>query len=83
MSHTPTNNGWQPIETAPNVAWRDRGPEALVWSPQLGIKVGEIGNWPDGPRGNVGAYHGCAVRDWGVTHWMPLPAPPVDTKAGA
>jgi hypothetical protein len=70
------NMEWQPIETAPETAWGDRGTDALLYSPEFGVKAGDIGNYGDGPRAHAGGYHGCAVRDWGVTHWMPLPAPP-------
>lgn len=80
MSETPTNHGWQDLSLAPDVVWGCHGLRALVWSHEFGIQCGEIGNWPDGPRGSVSGYHGCAVRDWHVSHWMPLPAPPTNDK---
>jgi len=68
---------WESLDSLPPVAWGEHGLSALVWSPQFGVQMGEIGMWPDGPRGSVGGYHGCAVRDWGVTMWMPAPPAPV------
>lgn len=67
--------GWQPIETAPAVEW-GKSVEALVYSPQLGIKSATIGSNNGYIFASVSSYHGNAVESWGVTHWMPLPAPP-------
>lgn len=53
--------GWQPIETAPT----DRQ-HMLLWFPQLGYPV--VG-WPE-------AY-GYTTGGWKATHWMPLPAAPL------
>lgn len=78
------NSEWQLIEAHPvNVfpeAGSSRGEQRLLYSRRLGIKVGEVCVWPDGDiRGrcaSVAAFHGDAIADWGVTHWMPLPDPP-------
>lgn len=62
-----TDNGWQPIETAP----RD-GAIILVGfskSETLAIAYWEDGFWFDDADD-------CAYIGSGPTHWMPLPAPP-------
>ena len=68
---------WQPIESAPcHSEWAFSGPPALLYSPRCGVQVGNLAMFPSGPRGRIPGYHGDAVSDWGVTHWMPLPEPP-------
>lgn len=69
-------SAWQPIETAPKCAGFDTGHQALLYSPSVGIHTGHIGSHTFGLVGSISGFHGCAIRDWGVTHWMPLPDPP-------
>lgn len=81
LAETP-GEGWRPIESAPPIQWKGVGSPAWLYSPQFGVQAGEIGNWPDGPRGRVGGFNGCAVRDWGVTLWMPNMRPTPPPEAG-
>jgi hypothetical protein len=68
---------WQPIETAPETGYGISDP-VLLWSSQLGIVSGSLGNFKGFRWANVSCYHGNAIENWGVTHWMPLPEPPTE-----
>lgn len=79
---------WQPIETAPkNPAGQMHGPDVLVWE-------GEYRQIHTAYWGSH-FYQGAIVDGWvckltgpfrreatrrGITHWMPLPAPPQKEK---
>lgn len=59
---------WQPIETLP-----DPDAEYLFWMP------------PIEEEGAIGMYWTGVLGDWvgeeeDITHWMYLPAPPVENK---
>lgn len=91
-------NGWQPIETAPRGSGeggphdtRDPAyiepPTILLWT-QEGQRVGYY-DWYYHPGYGRGAdpYESpwrCAEggQAYGPTHWMPLPAAPVQTNGG-
>lgn len=63
---------WQPIETAP----RD-GTWFLAYSPDgitLGVARWHGGGWAD----SSDPYDDC--HEWRLTHWQPLPTPPMNTK---
>lgn len=61
---TPDANGWQPIETAP-----DEG-EVIAFHPKRGVVVTQAdGRWWRLCRGPKD------IRS--VTHWQPLPPPPI------
>jgi hypothetical protein len=72
-------NGWQPIETAP-----DSGEErysVLLWIANGGkgakgaVSFGSCYKRPDGSVQCLAAgYYGDG---WDITHWMPLPNPPL------
>jgi hypothetical protein len=40
------------------------------------VKDADLGNFRGHVHASVGNFHGNAIEHWGVTHWMPLPAPP-------
>lgn len=73
---------WQPIETAPKdgtpfLAYlpHDRFPAVCLWqaySQDEADEIGDSGYWAFGEE-LIGDVEGQAV----VTHWMPLPEPPV------
>ena len=82
------NNGamnmseWKPIDTAPRDVW------VLVWDEKSGVNVSHwttgVDSSSDDPRqGGFTAERDTRdetrVLDGPVTHWMPLPAPPVST----
>jgi hypothetical protein len=54
---------WQPIETAP----KDEG-IYLVWMPLRSLDPYSCQWWDE--------REGGFSNDFGITHWMPLPAPP-------
>ena len=68
----PDANGWMPIETAPEG-------RCLMWVLGLGTKgeaasgFGYVWVYPDHRSYRPEGCHG----DWTVTHWQPLPKPPV------
>lgn len=73
---------WRLIEALPLTAdppegktWPE-GTRYLLFSPRLGVVVGECWNWRGIKRANVSMFHGCAIENWGVSHWMPLPVDP-------
>lgn len=70
--------GWRTIESAPECDWTkgEKPTEALLYSPQFGVRTGQVGRFRDHLFGNVANLHGNAIADWGATHWMPLPASP-------
>lgn len=77
MSQTPTTaQGWQPIDTAPKGKTQiivARIVDGRVWWCRDCKWSDKWQNWNDN------------VEPAGLdnpTHWMPLPAPPVDPKAG-
>lgn len=78
MQRSDARNEWRPIETAPECDWtKDHAPtEVLLYSPNFGIRTGQVGRFRDHLFGHVPNLHGNAVADWGATHWMPLPAAP-------
>lgn len=74
----PTDDGWQPIATAP----RD-GTRIDIWDPDCGgIRVADAywsggqksGGW-HAPNQDYDGMDGLYAKD-GPTHWRPLPAPP-------
>jgi len=80
----PDANGWMPIETAPKdgtailVAGTNRN-----GAPMLGEAYWHVN--PDG-RDDVGFwwantdpgdYYACQIDEGALTHWQPLPKPPV------
>ncbi|GGD30989.1 DUF551 domain-containing protein [Aureimonas glaciei] len=81
---------WQPIETAPKDGtivdlWHDEfGRNANCYWGVPQHECGEAGrycdsDWHDTPEGWVdSAYNQTTFLD-GFTHWMPLPAPPVQS----
>lgn len=75
MSDKSALAGWRSIETVPEVVFGQRY-RALLYSSQLGVVTGECGRFMGSPFANVPCFHGNAVNDWGVTHWMPLPEAP-------
>ena len=61
---------WQPIETAPK-----DGTEILTIRSNGYIRNAR---WYDNPFGRKDTVIDCADgKWWSVTHWMPLPVPPV------
>lgn len=74
---------WRPIETIPSRDIDCPRLRVLLYSKQLGVTSGEAGNFRGKPWANVASFCGDAVELWGVTHWMPLPAPPIATTAPA
>ncbi len=59
---------WQPIETAPQG-------KAIVYDEKLGV-IPNAYIWPQNKTATYGYYKNSAYN---VTHWMPLPAPPVQS----
>lgn len=61
---------WQPIETA------DSNTLALLYAPPEALFAE--------PAKHLGEFRVAAPRNWTwATHWMPLPAPPVDAAIAA
>lgn len=75
MSDKSALDDWRPIETVPEVVFGQRY-RALLYSRQLGVVTGECGHFMGSLFATVPCFHGNAVDDWGVTHWMPLPEAP-------
>ena len=76
MSTQGADDGWQPIETAPKnrlvLTYAVRPSRSQVgYDVGLFETVGKDSVWYDQ------SYHELELYDWRVTHWMPLPAPPV------
>lgn len=79
---------WRPIETAPQ-----NGTTIDLWIRYVEGEGGyritnarwdrESGQWQDWAPGDCGDM-GWRQLDWQhlITHWMPLPEPPADTKGG-
>jgi hypothetical protein len=67
--------GWQPIETAPR-----NGTRVLVWGPRFVVQIDSH----EPPCGHGCDSEGCAESPFmaGVTHWMPIPAPPQEEPRG-
>jgi hypothetical protein len=65
---------WQPIATAP----RD-GRRVLVWidDERAAKKVAFAHLWFYSTDGRLGGGAEGYNGEWKITHWMPLPAPPV------
>ena len=66
--------GWKPIETAPKGNPLTPGPRFLLFVKGMGPAFGHV--YDDGCGGffaNADGYSG----NWEITHWMPLPAPPL------
>mgnify|MGYP006330046387 CR=1 FL=1 len=63
---------WQPIETAPKDV-KDAAIPVLLWSPSthtyplFGRYWTQLDQWEED----------CGATECNPTHWMPLPAPPV------
>jgi len=79
-----TKNEWKPIESHPVTMPNDGSlPKSLLYSPVLGIVIGTVAMYSDRmePVATVPGFHGNAIDDWGVTHWMPLPEPPAKVKS--
>jgi hypothetical protein len=51
----------------------------LVHSPKLGIREGDVSKYAGMVHVSVYGMHGDAVKDWGVTKFKPMPAPPLGT----
>lgn len=72
---------WRPIESLPiTITPEDqwRAMHCLVWGKGTGIHIGRV--WKhDAELCGVGLTNcgGEGIRDWGITHWMPLPEPPM------
>jgi hypothetical protein len=72
---------WQPITTAP----RDKT-DIIVFSQRHGIRVARYDpfSWGNSKRLEwfIALEHGCSGGTFAidVTHWMPLPAPPVNAE---
>lgn len=66
---------WQSIETAPETEW-GKTTACLLYSREVGVRSGAVGRNGNHVWAHIASLHGNAVEDWGVTHWMPLPAPP-------
>lgn len=73
----PPSQEWRLIETAPtkNVT---EGPEyVLLAGPSIGICTGRAARYTDGyVFAGVSHVSGNLAETGGITHWMPLPAPP-------
>lgn len=75
---------WMPIESAPITNSRDDiwgRMRLMFYSAEIGVNVGDlVRQWQEGspPVVFISSYHGDAVTNWGVTHWQPLPEPPID-----
>lgn len=67
---------WRLVEDMPKTDPRT-GIRVLMYSRQFGIRTAEAFNTVHGKWANVGNLHGNAIDDWGASHWMPLPEPPV------
>jgi len=62
---------WRPISEVPGSI-----PSAWIYGKAIGVRQGNLGKFNDGVIfGNVAGFHGCVVRDWEATHWMPCDAP--------
>lgn len=66
---------WKTIDSAPQKPFGERT-SALVYSNKLGVVSATISNFGNGIYVSVNSYHGNAIENWAVTHWMPLPQPP-------
>lgn len=71
---------WEPIESVPESQIDEKSADALLYSPKIGIKSGNIKKFPWGVVAGIPGYHGDAVTNWGVTHWMRLPEPPYGAR---
>jgi len=71
---------WKSVEDMPITAPKDNPGgriKILLYSPNFGIRDALLFNhWNDIKVASVSNLHGCAIRDWGATHWMHLPAAP-------
>ena len=77
---------WQPIETAPKdgrgiilarFSFKRKDADPLVWL--------DLGYWWDGDDGPAFMYDSgehYLLSDFGATHWMPLPNPPLKESEG-
>jgi len=68
----PDANGWMPIETAPEgncVMWVADGGDRGKGCAEFGV----VYVYPDHRSYRARGFHG----DWQITHWQPLPKPPV------
>lgn len=75
LNEPQSSSVWQPIDTAPATEWGKTN-RLPLWSSQLGLCIGEVGNLAGYVWASVGSYHGNAVEHWGVTHWrQPLDGP--------
>jgi hypothetical protein len=70
LAEREANGGWQPIETAPEIPWK----QILAWP---------ILAWPVLAKSRDTRVGSCSVsfaKMTGATHWMPLPAAPTEGK---
>ena len=69
---------WQPIDTAPKD--HSQKQRLLGWAWNTGMKIMRYSGWGQGTGGFETlevADDGYAVwREFGASHWMPLPEPP-------
>jgi len=69
-------HGWQPIESCTVLTQPGKDRQYVwVYGPDFGCQRGFVIDYGDGTR-HVGAegFQG----DWEITHWMPLPPPPME-----
>jgi hypothetical protein len=68
---------WKPITEAPERSNAASPVEVLVWGKGLGVRTGRVARYQDGYIfAGVSNVSGNIAGDL-VTHWMPLPAPPM------
>ena len=65
---------WQPIDTAP----KDYSPILAVGFTHDGQPVPIVAHWDNGE------WKEYSTKQWltSLTHWMPLPSPPIDNQRG-
>lgn len=75
---------WQAIEKAPERAFGQGTVDVLLYGKDLGVYSGRAARYPDGfVFAGVAHIVGNLAHDGFVTHWMPLPDPPVIAPSGA
>jgi Protein of unknown function (DUF551) len=73
-------NDWRPIETAPRGTLQEPV-QILVWVANGGIyHKGQIafGRVTEFESGNIIVQADDYLGHWNITHWMPLPQPPME-----
>lgn len=66
---------WRPIETAPK-----DGKDILLWSPRINPKWDDVVFVAGWFNGSWVAVSGATWAEDEVTHWMPLPKPPLSAS---